>query len=62
MSKELNQFCKNYEVRVVNDTGRHARYSAPQFFTNPSRADIIQDHVEYQTEKLYTLQIPEKPF
>jgi hypothetical protein len=59
MSKELNQFCKNYEVRVVNDTGRHARYSAPQFFTNPSRADIIQDHVEYQTEKLYTLQIPE---
>ena len=59
MSEQLQTFCKHYEVKVVNDTGRYARYRAPQFFTDPMRADIIQDHVEYQTEKLYTLQIPE---
>ena len=59
MSDELYQFCKNYEVKVVNDTGRYARYRAPQFFTDPMRADIIQDRIECQTEKLYTLQIPE---
>jgi hypothetical protein len=59
MFDELAQFCKNYEVTVVNDTGRYARYRSPVFFTDPERADIIHDHLEYQTEKLYTLQIPE---
>ena len=58
--KELDQFCKNYEVKVVNDAQRYARYRPPTFFTNPERADIIRnDIIEYQTEKLYTLQIPE---
>ena len=45
---------------MVNDTGRAARYHPPRFFTDPERADIVRnDIVEYQTEKLYTLQIPE---
>ena len=58
--KELDQFCKNYEVKVVNDNGRYARYRPPTFFTDPERADIIRnDIIEYQTEKLYTIQIPE---
>jgi DNA repair ATPase RecN len=58
--KELDQFCKNYEVKVVNDAQRYARYRPPTFFTNPERADIIRnDIIEYQTEKLYTIQIPE---
>ena len=60
MSDELKQFCKNYEVRIVNDSGRHARYHPPTFFTDPENAAIIRDDIiEYQTEKLYTLQIPE---
>ena len=60
MSKELNQFCENYEVRVLNDSKRRARYHPPRFFTDPSRADLIRnDIVEYETEQVYTVEIPE---
>ena len=60
MSKELEQFCNNYEVRVLNDQKRRARYHPPRFFTDPMRADIIhKDTVSYETEQVYTLEIPE---
>jgi hypothetical protein len=60
MSKELDQFCENYEVRVLNDSKRRARYHPARFFTDPMRADIIQkDTVTYETEKVYTVEIPE---
>jgi hypothetical protein len=60
MSQELEQFCKNYEVRVLNDSKRRARYHPPRFFTDPERADIIRnDIVEYDTEKVFTVEIPE---
>ena len=60
MSKELNQFCENYEVRVLNDSKRRARYHPAKFFTDPSRADLIRnDIIEYETEKVYTVEIPE---
>lgn len=57
---KLNEFCKNYEVKVVSDSGRYARYRPPVFFSDPTRADIIRNDLqEFQTEKLYTVQIPE---
>jgi hypothetical protein len=57
---ELNKFCENYEVRVLNDSKRRARYHPARFFTDPMRADIIQkDTVAYETEKVYTVEIPE---
>jgi hypothetical protein len=60
MTKELEQFCNNYEVRVLNDQKRRARYNPPRFFTDPERADIIRnDVVQYETEQVYTLEIPE---
>lgn len=60
MSEELKSFCENYEVRVLNDQKRRARYHPPRFFTEPERADIIRhDVVEYETEKVYTVEIPE---
>ena len=60
MSKELDQFCNNYEVRVLNDQKRRARYYPPRFFTDPMRADIIEkDILAYETESVYTLEIPE---
>ena len=63
MSKELNQFCENYEVRVLNDSKRRARYHPARFFTDPSRANLIRnDIVEYETEKVYTVEIPEGRF
>jgi hypothetical protein len=60
MSKELDQFCNNYEVRILNDQKRRARYHPPQFFTDPNRADLIRnDIVKYETEQVYTVEIPE---
>jgi hypothetical protein len=60
MTKDLNKFCENYEVRVLNDSKRRARYRPVRFFTDPMRADIIQkDTTEYETEKVYTVEIPE---
>ncbi len=60
MDKEVHQFCENYEVRVLNDQKRRARYHPPRFFTDPTRADIIRnDIVEFETESVITLEIPE---
>ena len=63
MNEELKQFCENYEVRVLNDSKRRARYHPPRFFTEPERADIIRnDIVEFEHEKVYTMEIPEGRF
>lgn len=60
MTEELKAFCENYEVRVLNDSKRRARYHPPRYFTDPMRADIIQkDTIAYETEQVYTLEIPE---
>lgn len=59
MDEKLEKFCRNYEVKVVNDTQRYARYRAPQFFFDPERADVVRESIDVQTEKLYTVQIPE---
>lgn len=60
MNEELKHFCENYEVRLLNDSKRRARYHPPTFFTDPERADIIRnDIVQYETEKVYTLEVPE---
>lgn len=60
MSEELKDFCRNYEVNVLNDSKRRARYHPPRFFTEPERADIIRnDVVQYETERVYTVEIPE---
>jgi hypothetical protein len=60
MSEGLTEFCKNYEVRVLNDQKRRARYHPSKFFTDPLRADIIRnDIVEYETERVFTVEIPE---
>jgi hypothetical protein len=56
----FKDFCRNYEVNVLNDQKRRARYRPPQFFTDPTRADIIRnDIVQYETEQVYTVEIPE---
>ena len=57
---ELNKFCENYEVRVLNDSKRRARYHPARFFTDPMRADIIQkDTVNFESERVFTVEIPE---
>ena len=59
MNDKLKKFCENYEVRIVNDQKRFARYRRPQFFTDPLNASIIRDDLDLQTEKLYTVELPE---
>jgi hypothetical protein len=60
MNEEFKDFCRNYEVNVLNDTKRRARYSPPQFFTDPTRADVfVRDRMTYETEQVYTVEIPE---
>jgi hypothetical protein len=60
MNEEFKDFCRNYEVNVLNDSKRRARYCPPTFFTDPERADIIRhDIVQYETEQVYTVEIPE---
>jgi hypothetical protein len=63
MKEKIDQFCKNYEIYIVDDQKRRARYHPPRYFTDPLRADIIsKDFVEYETEKVFTVQIPESRF
>ena len=60
MNAELSDFCRNYEVNVLNDQKRRARYHPPRFFTDPMRADIIQkDTLNFETERVFTVEIPE---
>ncbi len=57
---KLKNFCENYEIRVLNDQKRRARYHPPKFFTDPERADVIRkDVVEFEDERVYTVEIPE---
>jgi len=63
MKEQTDQFCKNYEIQIVDDQKRRARYHPPRYFTDPLRADIVsKDFVEYETEKVFTVQIPESRF
>ena len=63
MKEQIDQFCKNYEIQIVDDQKRRARYHPPKYFTDPLRADVIsKDFVEYETEKVFTVQIPESRF
>ncbi len=60
MDDEVKNFCENYEVRILNDQKRRARYHPPRFFTDPERADLIRnDIVEFEHEKVITMEIPE---
>jgi hypothetical protein len=63
MTEELKDFCRNYEVNVLNDSKRRARYHPSKFFTDPERADIIRnDVVNFETERVFTVEIPEGKF
>ena len=60
MKDELKDFCENYEVKILNDQKRRAKYHPARFFTDPTRADIIRnDTDQFETEKVVTLEIPE---
>jgi hypothetical protein len=60
MKEKIDIFCNNYEVKILDNNKRRAKYSPPRYFTEPYRADVIRnDVVAYDTEPVYTLEIPE---
>lgn len=60
MDDHFKKFCENYEIKVLNNQKVRAKYHPPVFFTDPARADIIRnDIVDYQQEKVITMEIPE---
>ena len=63
MKEKIDKFCKNYDVYIVDDQRRRARYHPPKYFTDPMRADVVsKEFIEYETEKVFTVQIPESRF
>lgn len=60
MTEKLRKFCNTYEIKVLNDQKRYARYTRIQdYFVDPAQANVINCHSIYDTEKLYTVEIPE---
>jgi len=57
--EELKKFCENYEVLVLNDQKRRAKFRRPVFFADPTDLSKIEQSTAYETEKVYTLEIPE---
>lgn len=60
MSK-FKKFLENYDVTVLNDTGRYRRDTVPSFFQDPKRANYIKKEFgsPENSETLYVIQIPE---
>lgn len=60
MKEKIKNFCENYEVRILDDNKRRAKYKPARYFTDPYRADIIRNDIaEYDTEPVFTVEIPE---
>lgn len=60
MKEKIKNFCENYEVRILDNNKRRAKYKPARYFTDPTRADLIRnDLVEYDTEPVFTVEIPE---
>ena len=63
MKEKIQNFCKNYEVNILNDSKRRAKYKPIRYFSDPNRADVMQyDTTIYDTEAVYTVEIPESRF
>ena len=60
MEEYEKKFLENYEIKILNDNRRRARYTRPRFFTDPTSADIVtSERVDIETERVFTLEIPE---
>lgn len=60
MDENVKTFCENYEVRVLDTEKRVPRFHPPRYFTDPENACVVRnDLVAYETERLFTIQIPE---
>lgn len=60
MKEKIKNFCENYEVRILDDNKRRAKYRPARYFTDPTRADLIRNDIaEYDTEPVFTVEIPE---
>jgi hypothetical protein len=57
----MREFCQKHNIRIVDTNKRFARYKpiSHQYFGNPKDYNIVdQHHLVYDTEPLYTIEIP----
>lgn len=60
MQAKLHKFLHNYDIKIENDMKRRQVYHPPtQFFVDPTDASICTSDPAVETEKLYTISIPE---
>ena len=52
MKEKIDQFCRNYEIQIVDDQKRRARYHPPRYFTDPLRADIINKDFVWHSARI----------
>lgn len=56
MDQKLKTFSKKYECQIKDSGKVYARYSLP-LWVNPTQSDL--NFIEHNTERLYTIEIPE---
>lgn len=60
MDHDIIDFLRRHNIRIVDDNKRFARYRPMyMYFTSAEMKDLINSEVMYETEKLYTVEIPE---
>lgn len=60
---KLRKFCERHDIRVLDNNKRVARYQIPpaHFFQySDDYNKITEDIIKYETEILYTVEIPER--
>ena len=62
MNERTESFLKGHDIKVIDQNKRAAKYQplTIRYFTNPSDYnEVIQDHIQYETEQVYTVEIRE---
>ena len=60
MSDKFNEWIQNHHIRILDTNKRFARYNKPtiDYFISPDDYNIINKTCNYDTESLYTVEIP----
>lgn len=61
----LREFCQSHNIRIVDQNKRAHKFHKMdiRYFSDPMDYNVVQPHIlEYETEKLYTVEISESEF
>jgi hypothetical protein len=57
----MREFCEKHNIRIVDTNKRFIRYKpvGHQYFKDPKDYNVVNDfHLAYETQPLYTIEIP----